>query len=55
MAITQLMNHNWYEYGQCWIIYDLEVYGIYKHHSTHRTQSLDETVLDNMKGTSSLE
>ena len=42
MAITQLMNHNWYDHGQYWMVYDLEMYGIYKHGSTHWTQSLDE-------------
>ena len=36
------MNHNWYEHGQCWMVYDLEMYGIYKHHSTNWTQNLDE-------------
>ena len=53
--ITQHLKHNWYEDGQCWMVYDLEMYGNYKHRSTHRTQSLDETVFDNMKRTSRLE
>ena len=41
--------HNWYEHGQCWMVYDLEMYGIYKHRSTHRTQSLDEKTFEQFK------
>ena len=46
MAITQLMNDNWYEHGQCWMVYDLEMYSIYEHPSTHQTQSLDENTFE---------